>query len=254
MYFLVSGSARTEIKMNLVSRQKIPLGLKKDDHEVTKENTKVLTGHLDHLPGAVFGDCSSLLGFTREEALVTDEDCVFLSLDANYLKKSVTPMECELLVRFLTKKMQRLRQRYSSFLATKHTESLRIAKILGSTYRSSIKNIKPGGSERKSRLENIFNFMAKSLVNKMGLKVHNESPTSKFANPADQLASISPSHQARLGREPTHRFSRKQTSPKPPPLQIPLLTQSMVNIAENMRDLSSSSPEKTNYVSIASMN
>ena len=89
MYFLVSGSARTEIKMNLVSRQKIPLGLKKDDHEVTKENTKVLTGHLDHLPGAVFGDCSSLLGFTREEALVTDEDCVFLSLDANYLKKSM---------------------------------------------------------------------------------------------------------------------------------------------------------------------
>jgi hypothetical protein len=38
-------------------------------------------------------------------------------------------MECELLVRFLTKKMQKLRQNYTSFLATKHTESLRIVII-----------------------------------------------------------------------------------------------------------------------------
>jgi CRP-like cAMP-binding protein len=88
MYFLVRGSARTEITMNLVSRQKIPLGLKNNNHGVTKD-TKVLTGHLDHLPGAVFGDCSSLLGFTREETLVADEDCVFLSLDAKNMKKSM---------------------------------------------------------------------------------------------------------------------------------------------------------------------
>jgi hypothetical protein len=91
--------------------------------------------------------------------------------------------------------------------------------------------------------------MAKSLVNKTGLKVHNQAPRDRIGSPVDQLESVDASESARPARKPTHRFSRKlptlkSSHSKAGSPQIPVINQSMVNIPGDLPDPISESHDK----------
>ena len=52
----------------------------------TQKNYKILHGTIDHEAPSMFGDSCGLLGLQREECLVAETDCVFLTLKMDSIK------------------------------------------------------------------------------------------------------------------------------------------------------------------------
>lgn len=149
IFFLITGSAQTIISTQIATQSRIPVGTKGYDIQNTE---KQLCGRMDHEPGAVFGDCTSVLGMQKEETLVAATNCLFLMLDANAVKKCCAPKEKEDLLHFADKKLNKTRNLYAEFLGKQHFDFQRISKIIGNNFKNSLTKFVAGKGNAPNRL------------------------------------------------------------------------------------------------------
>lgn len=167
IYFLIEGKANCLIKADL---QETPRP------RADKQQLSVVTSKVESLPVSIFGDCTTLLGKPKEETLIAETNCIFLMIDEVNFKKSITSFEFDKLTKYLNEKLEKNRKIYTQFLENQHSHYKRMSTILSKALRSTINTSGPIKNDiRKDRVENMFKFMSKSMVNKMGIDIKNKT-------------------------------------------------------------------------------